>query len=370
MLLRKRGADSTRVKNRRAGAEETEALADVAKTSYYARHTPAYRALALHRIRKWSAICGAVLMLGFGAWSAVGVQHAIAGTAEVGSVAWVLGWVLEPVLLAGVALIVLVRSALALAGARLSPWVWAIELGLLGLSVAANVKALPVDPSGSDYVMRMTGPVGCLLVSLVMVAVERSVQKADIEVSRQNERERRWDSVRTRMADTAVSVADRGVGRLADRLSGAAADTRPDTVADAPVDSGRTVAGPMPDTTPRTLPSRPVYWADTPADIPAVTTGRESGRDGGQASDAADGHATDTGSDTSTDASEAPVRTRYDEALDRARELGADTVDTLSVRALATRIGCGKTTATAVRNAILEEQSQDEDALSDNGEAS
>lgn len=365
-LRPKRGANSTKVQRRTAGAAETSALADVAKTVYYARHTPAYRALALHEIRRWSAICGAVLMLGFGAWSAVGVQHAVAGSSPVGSIEWVLGWVLEPVLLAGVALIVLVRSALALAGAKLSPWVWAIELGLLGLSVAANVKALPAVPTGSDYVMRMTGPVGCLLVSLVMVAVERSVQKADIEVSRQNERERRWDTVRTRALDTAADVADKGVGRIADKLSATVADAHPDTPADAPVGSDRTAAGPMPDTTVRTLPSRPVRWADTSTDTPAATNGRAAGHDTGQAADAAAGHVTDT----SADAPEAPVRTRYEEAMDKARELGADTVDTLSVRALASRLGCGKTTAAQVRNQILEEQSQDEDALSDSGEAS
>lgn len=328
------GSDSTRVQRRSNAVDETEALADIAEREYWARKKPAYRALALRRIRTWSAATGAVLMLGLGAWSAVGVQHAVAGAAPRGSIEWLLGWILEPVLLTGVALIVIVRSALAMVNARLSGWVWAIEIGLLSLSVAANVQALPTQPTTADFVMRLTGPIGCLLVSLVLVLVEQAVQAADIKVAA--ETGSRWGGVRTRLADTATGVAEKAADTLAARFTGHPADTEssaPDT------GSGQTV-------------SNAVTSTDTRLDTGADTASHPSGQGWDTASD--DG--LDTGSDTPSGQAQ---RTVFDQALDAARALGADTVDTLSVRALASRLGCGRTTAAQVRNAVLEESSAD-----------
>ncbi|MCA1191646.1 hypothetical protein [Saccharopolyspora sp. 6V] len=361
-----RGANSAKVRYRTAGADQTESLAVVAEREYYARKTPAYRALALRQIRKWAAIAGGFLMLGLGAWSAVGVQHAVAAGAARGSIEWLLGWVLEPVLLTGVALIVIVRSALALAGAHLSGWVWGIELGLLGLSVAANVQALPVAPSGADYVMRLTGPVGCLLVSLVLVLVEKAVQAADIAVSA--ETTGRFDGVRTRLADTATKIAERAADTLADRLSGDDSDSErtpadtaagqvPDTTADSAARVQRTAA----DSGDGQAASVDLSSADTEADSKSDTAGHPAGQVPDAAADGTADSGADTASAGSSDTSdEAPGqggRTVFERALDAARELDADTIETLSVRALAERIGCGKTTAGQVRSHLLAEQS-------------
>ena len=70
--------------------------------------------------------------------------------------------------------------------------------------------------------------------------------------------------------------------------------------------------------------------------------------------DTANGQAADNTKDVSAPAK----RTVFEDALDKARTLGADTVDSLSVRALAEAIGCGRTTASQVRAAVLEEQAE------------
>lgn len=359
----KRGAGSNKVLRRSSGADETEALAGVAEREYYARKTPAYRALALRQIRKWSAIAGAVLMAGLGAWSAVGVHEGVAKDAEPGSIDWILGWVLEPVLLSGVALIVIARAMLAMAGARLSPSAWGIELGLLGLSVAANAHALPDNPTLADYVMRLTGPIGCLLVSLVLVLVEKAVQAADIEVSAQTED--RWDGVRTRLADTATSMAERAADSLAVKLSGVSVDAER-TVADTPTGQGADTSADTSIVTSRTAADsttgQPVSVAATSditaADTTADTNGRTPGHHVDTVTDAPSDTANGQAADNTKDVSAPAKRTVFEDALDKARTLGADTVDSLSVRALAEAIGCGRTTASQVRAAVLEEQAE------------
>lgn len=150
---------------------------DTAAAEHALRQRQTYRAYLARRIRVVSAVIGAVLMVGMGAWSAVGVHHAIAGDAPRWSSAWIAGWVLEPVLLTAVALIILVRSMISLAGGRLHGGVWAIELAILALSVAANVKALPDSPSLADVVIRLTAPLFCVLLSVVLGAIDTALDK-------------------------------------------------------------------------------------------------------------------------------------------------------------------------------------------------
>lgn len=150
---------------------------DTAAAEHALRQLPNYRAYLARRIRVVSAVVGAALMIGMGAWSAVGVHHAIAADAPRWSSAWIAGWVLEPILLTGVALIILARSMISLAGGRLHGGVWAIELAILALSVAANIKALPDSPSLADVVVRLTAPLFCVLISVVLGAIDTALDQ-------------------------------------------------------------------------------------------------------------------------------------------------------------------------------------------------
>lgn len=174
----------TELKERRSAAagRRFNVKAEAAKREHDARFTPERRALLARRIRITSATTGGVLMIGAGAWSAVGVHAAVTAGAIAGMSASVMGWMLEPILLTAVAGIMIVRNFIALAGGRLHPGMWAIELAILGISVAANIKALPANPTTLDYVIRLTGPLFCLLISTSLGAIDRAIVAIDLDV--------------------------------------------------------------------------------------------------------------------------------------------------------------------------------------------
>lgn len=399
----KHGANSDKVQREDAKADELIARAAIAKKRYYAKREPEYRALTLERISRCSAIFGALLMAGFGAWSAVGVHAGVtknSGGQNATAADSFAGWVLEPVILACIAGIVLVRAALALAGARLNPGVWFIELGLLGLSLAANINALPANPTLANYVMRLTGPIGCLLVSLVMVAIDRAVRAANIEITTavSADRPSEWAGVRERFGRTVSTVAGRFVDSLANKAQGLPVDsvttpaTATVTTGHAPVTTGVDTAVTTPATvgmdsvtTPVTtgMTTRvdsghdqavtPVVTAATSVDTPvttpvdsSVTTPRTPVMDTSKAGHDHPVTPVTPAVDDDVDSTEQTVvmptiagLVTVDAAVTIVRKIvddeGVDAVTKLSQRQLADRVGCSKGTAVKARDRVLEE---------------
>lgn len=212
---------------RRYKTAKTIQLAEDAERQYRASRTPAYRALMLKNIRKYSAIAAVSAIMVLGGFSAIGVHEAAVPDAPRWSIEWILGWGLEFGLLGMVGFINVVRAALAIAGARLSNWSWVAEFGLLGLSLVANVHALPPNPGVDEYIVRLTGPIGCLVVSSVLAWVEKAIQDADITIEQKmtsGPSGSGWTNVLGKLSEVSANAALRKIDTLSAELSADSSD--------------------------------------------------------------------------------------------------------------------------------------------------
>lgn len=389
MFVRNRNPEgqSGKVQRKTKKARELNELAEIAERVYRAKRQPAYRALALEKIRFWSSVFGAFAMIGFGAWSSVGVHAGVTKGGDGTASESFAGWILEPVILACVAGIMILRAALARAGARLNRGVWLIEFGLIGLSFAANINALPAEPTTANYVMRLAGPIGCLFVSVGLVLADVAIRNADIDIAREvsDDSANRWAGVRERVADTVSTATGRFVDTVADKLGGVSTDsasaasrdsrdTSVDTRVDASTDSSVDVHVDTPQVSTDSVPApaSTVSTSTTSADSRVDSDVDRSQTASVDSSTAARGQQAQVSTapvDSDVDATATTAQmptvqtlTTVDGAMDKVRELidteGVDTVTALSVRGLAGRLDCSKTTADKARKRVLDELAQ------------
>ncbi len=141
------------------------------------------RALRVELVRKASLWIGLPVLVAFGLWSTAGVQRGVATLLhlEAGSFGWMAAWLMEPALLAIVALIIVARSLLESSGGTTDWKSWAIEVGALGTSLALNIT--PSLSAGGDVkvaalVAESVGPIFAAVTAFLIGLFNSYVSKA------------------------------------------------------------------------------------------------------------------------------------------------------------------------------------------------
>jgi hypothetical protein len=135
-------------------------------TSQMARSGEA-RALRLERLRVLNLKVLVPVLLGFAAWSTVGVHHGAArltgvGAGEVSDPMWWALWLLEPVLIGAVVWVIIVRARLAASGGRIDTRAEGLAIACLGTSVLLNFSAA-IPTHGVHGVGQALGVVGAMI---------------------------------------------------------------------------------------------------------------------------------------------------------------------------------------------------------------
>jgi hypothetical protein len=118
--------------------------------------TAEMRALRVAAVQRVSLWVGLVALLGFGAWSTAGVHEGLAKLLhlEPSSVGWWAGWVVEPLLIAIVAGLIVARAVLRMSGGDVDWRARVAEAGALGSSLALNLFG-GWEPGAADWTVSL-----------------------------------------------------------------------------------------------------------------------------------------------------------------------------------------------------------------------
>lgn len=158
--------------------ERTRVQAEMARTAEA-------RALRLEGVRRLNLRVLLPILIGFGVWSTVGVQHGAARLMGVGadSPMWWVLWLLEPVLIGAVVWVIIARARLSSSGGRMHADAEKILVGCLTTSIILNiVSSAPTSwewTAVGAMLAHVIGPVGAAATAHLIGVVDRSIADAD-----------------------------------------------------------------------------------------------------------------------------------------------------------------------------------------------